>query len=143
MSCYLKTCLSQGLLLVVLALPFLVSGCDRDSDPPIQPQVVGAMPISSAEAAEPGRAAPPAEMDMTDAAITARVKTALLADEEVKGLRIDVDTDEGSVTLEGALGSDAQVKRAVEVARGVEGVREVVNRLSVKAEDKAARSTQG
>lgn len=142
MSCYLKTCLSQALLLAALCLPVLVAGCDRDSDPPVQPQVVGAMPIGDAQAAEPGQAAP-AELNMTDPAITARVKTALLADEEVKGLQIDVDTDEGRVTLKGTVTTDAQAKRAVEVARGVDGVREIVNRLSVKAEDKAARSTQG
>lgn len=142
MSCYLKTCLSQALLLVALCVPVLVTGCDRDSDPPIQPQVVGAMPIADAQAAGPDQAAP-TDLNRTDPAITARVKTALLADEEVKGLRIDVDTDDGRVTLKGTVTTDAQAKRAVEVARGVDGVREIVNRLSVKAEDKAARSTQG
>lgn len=143
MSCYLKTCLSQFLLLVALAVPLFAAGCDRDSDPPIEPQVRGASPIASAQAAEAGASGGVPELNMTDPAITARVKTALLADEEVKGLKIDVDTDEGRVTLKGVLSNDSQVKRAVEVTRGVDGVREVVNRLTVNAEDKAARSSRG
>jgi hyperosmotically inducible protein len=64
--------------------------------------------------------------------LTARVKAALLADPDVKGLQIDVDSNAGVVTLQGALDKAASVERAQAIARGVEGVRSVENRLTVK-----------
>ncbi|HVF64749.1 MAG TPA: BON domain-containing protein [Casimicrobiaceae bacterium] len=67
-----------------------------------------------------------------DAAITAKVKTALLADPEVKGLQINVDTRDGAVTLAGALDKAANIERAVTLARGVEGVKSVDNKLTAK-----------
>ena len=69
---------------------------------------------------------------MSDAAITAKVKTALLADDEVKGLKIDVDTNGGVVSLTGALDKPANVARAETVAKGVDGVKSVNNRLTVR-----------
>ena len=68
---------------------------------------------------------------VSDAAITAKVKTALLAESGVPGTAINVDTAGGNVTLRGRVDNQRQVERAVQVARGVEGVREVVNQLTV------------
>ena len=70
---------------------------------------------------------------LADAAITAKVKSAFLADSQVKGLAIDVDTKAGVVTLNGALASTANVERAVDIARKVEGVKSVENQLTVKS----------
>lgn len=148
MSSFIKTCVSETLLLTALAVPVaLAGGCERPSDPPVEPRALGG---GSAGGMSGGAAAAPVEvtdaratMKNTDPAITARVKTALMADEQVKGLRIDVDTRDAQVTLKGALDSDEQVARAVEVARGVAGVREVINRLTVKGEDKAAQADKG
>ena len=67
-----------------------------------------------------------------DAAITAQIKTALLADPGVKGLRVDVDTHDGVVTLSGTLDSPAHVAQAVAIARGTYGVKSVENRLAVR-----------
>lgn len=66
----------------------------------------------------------------SDAALTAKVKTALLADDEVKGLRIDVDTRNGVVTLNGTADTAAHVSRAETVAKGVDGVKSVENKLT-------------
>ena len=66
-----------------------------------------------------------------DGVITTKVKTALLADDTVKGLDINVDTLNGTVTLNGVVESQAQVDRAVQVAQGVEGVANVQNNLTV------------
>jgi hyperosmotically inducible periplasmic protein len=66
-----------------------------------------------------------------------------MGDDQVKGLGIHVETRDAAVMLTGNVDTDEQVTRAVAVARGVTGVREVVNRLSVKGEDKAERSNQG
>ena len=67
-----------------------------------------------------------------DSAVTAKVKTALLADDNVKGLRIDVDTKDGVVTLNGTADTQANMSKAQTIARGIEGVKSVENKLTVK-----------
>ena len=67
-----------------------------------------------------------------DATITARVKTALLNDPDVGGLRIDVDTFKGVVTLSGAVKSPAERDKAVALARKVGGVTDVKSTLQVQ-----------
>jgi hyperosmotically inducible protein len=67
-----------------------------------------------------------------DATITARVKTALLNDPQVAGTRIDVDTNLGVVTMSGIVKSREEEQRAVQVARGVSGVKEVKSTLQVQ-----------
>ena len=68
-----------------------------------------------------------------DATITARVKTALLNDPQVGGLKIDVDTTLGIVTMSGIVKSPAEAERAMQLARGIPGVREVKSTLQVNA----------
>lgn len=70
---------------------------------------------------------------MGDAALTAKVKTALLADSDVKGLKIDVDTKDGVVTLSGEIDQKANVEKAETIAKGIDGVKSVDNRLTAKA----------
>jgi hyperosmotically inducible protein len=67
-----------------------------------------------------------------DAAITAKVKTKFLADSDVKGLSIDVDTKDGVVTLSGSADKAGNVDKAVAIATGTEGVKSVENKLTVK-----------
>lgn len=66
-----------------------------------------------------------------DSGITAQVKTALLNDPDVGGLRIDVDTSKGLVTLSGIVKSKAEADKAVAIARKVDGVRDVKSTLQV------------
>jgi osmotically-inducible protein OsmY len=68
-----------------------------------------------------------------DGAITAKVKTALLADPDVKGLAIDVDTKNGVVTLKGTADKPANRDRAVAIAKDTGGVKSVQDQLVVKA----------
>ena len=68
-----------------------------------------------------------------DGAITAKVKTALLADPDVKGLAIDVDTKNGVVTLKGTADKAANKSRAVAIAKDTSGVKSVEDQLVVKA----------
>lgn len=68
---------------------------------------------------------------VNDATITAKVKSNLLWNRTTDGLDIDVDTDEGVVTLTGAVETAAQRDMAVQLARNTSGVREVVDRLAV------------
>ena len=66
-----------------------------------------------------------------DTTITTRVKTAMLNDPAVGGLRIDVDTFKGAVTLSGRVKSDAEKQQAISLARGISGVTEVKDALQV------------
>jgi hyperosmotically inducible protein len=67
-----------------------------------------------------------------DASITTRVKTALLNDLAVGVQKIDVDTFKGVVTLSGAVETAADRDKAIDIARKVEGVRDVKSTLQVK-----------
>jgi hyperosmotically inducible periplasmic protein len=81
--------------------------------------------------ARAGQAADRAGAVATDAAITTAVKSKLLADPAVGGLKIDVDTSGGIVTLTGTVASRAEADQAVKVARGTDGVDRVVDNLKV------------
>src|SRR5205823_13516831 len=67
-----------------------------------------------------------------DAAITAKVKTAILAEPGLKSLQINVDTKDATVTLSGNVDSDMLRDRAKQIAMSTEGVKNVVDNLSVK-----------
>ena len=67
-----------------------------------------------------------------DATITTRVKTALLNDPDIGGLRIDVDTFKGVVTLSGAVKTPAERDKAVEIARRIGGVTDVKSTLQIQ-----------
>lgn len=66
-----------------------------------------------------------------DAAITSVVKTKFLADSAVPASRIDVDTADGVVTLTGTVATRAVAAQAVAIARGTDGVKQVVDNLRV------------
>ena len=78
-----------------------------------------------------------------DTTITTRVKTAMLNDPGVGGLRIDVDTFKGVVTLSGRVKSQAEKEQAVTLARRVSGVAEVKDALQVIPEGQSANPPQG
>lgn len=68
----------------------------------------------------------------SDAAITSAIKTKMLADARVSGLKIDVDTSKGIVTLTGDVRSPAEKAAALDLARTQKGVKGVVDKLTVK-----------
>jgi osmotically-inducible protein OsmY len=67
-----------------------------------------------------------------DTTITTRVKTAMLNDPAVGGLRVDVDTFKGVVTLSGRVKSQAERDQAIGIARTVDGVVEVKDALQIE-----------
>lgn len=67
-----------------------------------------------------------------DAAITAKVKTALMAEPGLKSLDINVDTRDNVVTLAGTVGTQELKQRASHVAQSVNGVKSVSDQLVVK-----------
>jgi len=68
---------------------------------------------------------------LSDASLTATVKSKLLADPDTSGLRIDVDTKDKVVTLSGKVKSQAEKGQAVQIARNTEGVRSVTDKLTI------------
>jgi osmotically-inducible protein OsmY len=86
--------------------------------------------MASSAVSGAGQALAKAEEKIDDGALTAKVKAALLTAADVKAARIDVDSKDGKVTLNGTQESAAAVARAVEVARGTAGVVTVENRLT-------------
>lgn len=66
------------------------------------------------------------EQPGTDTWITTKVKSSLLADSDVAGLDINVETVNGVVTLTGQVEQATQVTEATRIAREIEGVTDVV-----------------
>jgi osmotically-inducible protein OsmY len=67
-----------------------------------------------------------------DSVVTTKVKAAIFDEPTLKTLQINVKTFKGVVQLSGFVDSAESVRKASEVAAGVEGVREVKNDLIVK-----------
>ncbi len=70
--------------------------------------------------------------DLDDTVVTTKVKSALVADSQIKALQIKVETRKGQVQLSGFADSQAQIDRALTVAKGVQGVTGVENSMSLK-----------
>lgn len=69
---------------------------------------------------------------MSDGWITTKVKAKFVDETMLRGSDISVDTTEHAVTLRGMVLSWAAKGRAVEIAKGTEGVTSVVDQLFVK-----------
>ncbi|HET9213077.1 MAG TPA: BON domain-containing protein [Thermoanaerobaculia bacterium] len=69
--------------------------------------------------------------DLEDSGITAKVATRLASDDRVKAFNLDVETQKGVVTLTGNVDGDEAKAAAEELARSVDGVQNVVNRIAV------------
>jgi osmotically-inducible protein OsmY len=67
-----------------------------------------------------------------DSVITTKVKTAILEEPTLKSAEINVETFKGDVQLSGFVSSPAAINKAVEVTRGVGGVKSVKNDMGVK-----------
>ena len=72
-----------------------------------------------------------ARSDANDRAISSRVEEKIMNDSRLKDSRINVETIGREVTLKGAVGSQSDVTRAGDIARSVEGVRNVDNKLKL------------
>jgi len=70
---------------------------------------------------------------LDDGAITTKVKAALLRDRTLSVLAVSVETHKGTVLLSGFVDSADQVRRAAEIAAGVDGVVNVKNSLATKS----------
>jgi osmotically-inducible protein OsmY len=105
-----------GLLLMVVVITALTAGCS-----------------SNQERGRAERAGATAGRVIDDSVITGKVKSALIADSTTKAYQIEVETYQGTVQLSGFVDSAEQRRRAVEVARNVEGVKDVKNALELRS----------
>jgi hyperosmotically inducible protein len=71
--------------------------------------------------------------NIDDAGITTTVKAKLAAEKIATLTRIDVDTNQGVVALNGTVQTESMKVRAEQIARQVKGVRDVINNLRVQA----------
>ena len=90
--------------------------------------VLGSFLLASCQATT-GRTA---GRNVDDAALTASVKASLVSDKASNLTRIDVDTTNGVVALNGVVESPEQRSRAEQLASRVDGVKKVINNLQVQ-----------
>lgn len=143
---------SRVVLAAAVLTVLFATGCERratdtatGATPPAQSPATTPAPAPSAPPeTAPAAPAPVAPADTSasndqlpgsvvdDTVITTKVKTALLADSDIKGLDVNVDTVKAVVTLNGAVANQTQIDRAGKLATDVPGVKSVVNKLTIK-----------
>jgi len=72
------------------------------------------------------------EETVDDNLLANKVKIALYADKQVSGRQIAVEASQGVIQLNGVAASTTEAQRAVQIAQGIKGVKEVRNRLAVQ-----------
>ena len=68
-----------------------------------------------------------------DAAITASIAAEFVKDADLSAIKIDVDTKDGNVTLNGSAPTAAARDKATLLAKSIKGVASVSNKLTVKS----------
>lgn len=76
---------------------------------------------------------PPASQVIEDGVVTAKVKAALVEDPLTKAHHINVETFKGHVQLSGYVESDEARNRALQVAKDIEGVKNVKDAMQVRS----------
>ena len=107
------------------AVALAMTGCD--SPPAANPN---SMSLTTAATAPPAGTTVGTEID--DSVVTTRVKSALLADPDVKSFDIKVETRKGQVQLSGFVDTQKRIDSAIALVGRVEGVKGVENGMSVK-----------
>jgi hyperosmotically inducible protein len=103
------------------------SASNDQSSSSTSPSSTMSSPGSSSSASQSTTAA------VDDTMITAKVKAALLAEPGLKSTEIDVATKDATVTLSGAVDSQAMKDRAKQVAMSTQGVKDVVDNMNLKS----------
>ena len=73
--------------------------------------------------------------EIDDSIITTKVKSKLLADQDIKGFDLKVETHKGDVLLSGFVDNQAQIDHAIMITRSIEGVKNVDNKVGIKVDD--------
>lgn len=137
-----------SLLLATSAAVFALAACDQSSPPTVGQKIDNVIEKTESAATEAKQdvkdATAQVEQDASkagnaiadgaaDTAITAQVKAALAADDQLSALDIKVETDHGVVSMTGPAPSAEAVEHATTLAKAISGVTEVKNQLTVAA----------
>ena len=123
------------------ALALFNLGCRQETPQAPPTPTTSAAPTRSPEMVTSPAAAPSAPVSAIggttgksaeDAIITGKVKAELLKATDGKAIEIDVETQNGVVRLTGFARSNSDIDSALEVAKRVEGVKNVEHKLAVK-----------
>jgi hypothetical protein len=109
-------------LLIFLVLPFLLGGC------------VWLLVGGAAEGGYVAGKSQSAGQTIRDQDITTSIKTKMIANSDVSARNINVDTDNGIVTLRGTVKTKKEGTIAEKIARTTKGVRKVIYKLEVLPE---------
>lgn len=129
-----------AMLASVVCAALLAAGCGERAPgdararndtaaPPVIAPSPSAAPSKSADAAPTAKVADA----VSDTTLTAKVKTALVAEPGIKSTAIEVTTKDAVVTLSGTVDSTMEKAKALTVAENVQGVKNVVDNLSLKS----------
>lgn len=118
---------STALIVALAAGTVLMAGCDQ------RPAANSAATKTDRATTAVSNAADKTAAVADDAAITAKVKAALLAEPGLKSLQINVDTSGATVTLTGTVDNPDLRERAKQIASNTSGVKGVVDQLTVKS----------
>ena len=122
---------TQGVTRVIDKL--VVTPGDRPVTAEIRDRAVAALPKQKEQVkAQAKTAAARVGKEISDTWITTQVQAMYFLDRDVKGMQIGVTTSGGVVTLSGTVDSQATRQKALADARSVEGVKQVVDKLTVK-----------
>jgi osmotically-inducible protein OsmY len=123
-------------LALAVTAALALSACGRDDNRSAGQKVDEAVAQTRSAAEQARQSTNEAATDVKavagDAAITTKINAALAADDQLKATRIDVDTKDGRVTLEGSAPDTGSRERATTLAQAVDGVKAVENRLRVE-----------
>ena len=123
-------------VLAVTTMVIVATGCDRKgTNTTAGEKLDNTIAASKEESKDAGNhvanATSKAGQSIDDAAITASIKSKLIADDELKAIDINVDTSKGVVTLTGAAPNAKALERATTIARSTDGVSDVKNHLTM------------
>ncbi len=116
---------------VLIAL-LVAAGCSDRAAGEAKHDADAAVDAGRVAADKMGKAAEATGAAITDGWITTKLKAKFADEVMLKDNDITVETRDHAVTLTGTVPSAAARARAVEIATGTEGVKEVVNHLVVK-----------
>ena len=120
----------SALLVALAAGTLLMAGCDQRA--PAGSTAARADRATDKVETSVSNAANKTATATEDAAITAKVKAAILAEPGLKSLQINVDTNDKTVTLTGNVDNADLKERAKQIASSTSGVKGVVDQLNVK-----------
>lgn len=117
-----------SLLIIACALALPAAAHAQSSQQPDRPKRDTSAAPREAQSTKDGNAT----RFVDDAVITTRIKVEYAKDDLVRATRISVNTDKGVVRLSGVAASQAEVDKAIAIAKNTEGVASVRNEIKIE-----------